>query len=300
MNYLRLEHPARYYIFWLFAQRRYKAKDVLSQLLRQGMPVPRDQKEFDQFQESLELAQRELQFPPGFDPGNLGHIPTAEWLRAHRVYDIAVHEPHVTYAIDILDQPSIRRELEIMLLGPLNYGDIAKRICSHHGLDPKIMTASTVKYYAHYFWNVEALSMQKWPALLQSMPYSEDYLSVYLSPKSQVGAAMSVYIATRGGSGIPKEQTMFRYVRDTCFMEFIKVSSQRYPGMQKTVAMQGLVNALISAQEQVDMRRGGSAELLDELRRLETRFDEKKLTAAEDLPLYSLAAETKKEQENAS
>jgi len=45
MNYLRLEHPARYYIFFLFAQRRYKSNDVLAQLIRQNMPVPRDKKE---------------------------------------------------------------------------------------------------------------------------------------------------------------------------------------------------------------------------------------------------------------
>ncbi len=299
MNYLRLEHPARYYIFFLFAQRRYKAKDVLSQLIRQNIPMPRDQKEFDAFAESLTKVQAEMRFPAGFTLANLNHIPTAEWLRKHRIYDMAAYEPNVIYAIDLLDQPSLRRELEIMLLGPLDYADIAKRLVTLHGLDPVVMNRATVRYYAHYFWNVEALSMQRWPALLQSMPFSEDYFSVFMAPKSQVGAAMSVYVATRGGGGIPKEQTMFRYVRDTCFMEFIKVAATRYPGMQKSMAMQGLVNSLISAQEQVDMRRGGSAELLDEIRRMETKFDEKRLTQADELPLYSLAADNK-EKEDAS
>lgn len=297
MNYRRLEHPARYYIFFLFAQRRYKTKEVLSLLFRQGMPLPRDQKEFDAFAADLDRVQAEMKFPPGFTLNNLAHIPTADWLRDHRIYDMAAREPHVMYAVDILDQPSLRRELEIMLLGPLDYGDIAKRLVTLHGLDPTVMNRATVKYYAHYFWNSEALSMQRWPALLQSLPFSEDYFSVFMAPKSQVGAAMSVYVATRGGSGIPKEQTMFRYVRDTCFMEFIKVAATRYPGMQKAMAMQGLVNSLISAQEQVDMRRGGSAELLDEIRRMETKFDERRLTQAEELPLYHLAAENKEKEE---
>lgn len=299
-NYLRLEHPARYYIFFLFAQRRYKAKDVVAQLVRQGMPVPKDSKEFDQFQESLERAQREMDFPPGYNPSNLHHVPTVNWLREHRVYDMAAREPNVTFAIDILDQPSVRRELEIMLLGPLAFEDIAKRLVLLHGLDPKIMNVATVRYYAHYFWNTETVSMQRWPALLNAMPDPQDYFSIFTAPKSQVGAAMSVYVATRGGSGVPKETVMFRYVRDTCFMEFIKVAATRYPGMQKSVAMQGLVNSLISAQEQVDMRRGGSAELLDEMRRMETRYDERRLTTAEELPLYTLAAENKKEKETAS
>jgi hypothetical protein len=221
-------------------------------------------------------------------------------MREHRVYDMAAKEPHVTYAIDVLDQPSVRRELEIMLLGPLAYEDIAKLLVLLHGLDPRVMNLATVRYFAHYFWNTETVPMHRWPPLLNAMTNSEEYFSVFNAPKSQVGAAMSVYVATRGGSGIPKETVMFRYVRDTCFMEFIKVAATRHPGMQKSVALQGLVNSLIAAQAEVDMRRGGSADLVDEMRRLETRFDERKLTTAEELPLYTLAAENKKEQENAS
>ena len=93
---------------------------------------------------------------------------------------------------------------------------------------------------------------------------------------------------------------MFRYVRDCCFMEFIKVAATKYPGMGKSTAMQQLVASLISAQEQVDMRRGGSAELLDELRRMETRYDSRRLTTAEELPLHSLPAAAGREKENAS
>lgn len=300
MNYLRLEHPARYYIFFLFAQRRYKANDVLAQLIRQNMPVPRDKKELDAFIESLEQTHKEMIFPAGFSPTNMKHVASAMWMREHRIYDMAAREPHVTYAIDILDQPSIRRELEIMLLGPLAFEDIARRLVLLHGLDSEVMNVATVRYYAHYFWNIETVSMQRWPALLNSIPESQDYYAVFQAPKSQVGAAMSVFVATKGGSGVPKEQVMFRYARDTLFMEFIKVSATRFPGMQKSMSMQALVNSLIATQEQVDMRRGGSAELIDEMRRLETRFDDKKMTHAEELPLYTLAAENKKEKENAS
>lgn len=300
MNHIQLEHPARYYIFYLFSQRRYKAKDVLAQLIRQNMPVPRDTKELGLFVASLEEAQRSLVFPPGFHPTNMKHAPSAKWMKEHRVYDMAAQEPNVSFAIDLLDQPSLRREVEIMLLGPLALEDIARRMVLHHGLDPHVMNVATVRYYSHYFWNVEALPAGKWPALLTSLPSPEDYTTVFLSPRSQVGAAMSVFVATRGGSGVPKEQVMFRYARDTLFMEFIKVSATRYPGMQKSMAMQSLINALISSQEQVDMRRGGSAELIDEMRRLETRFDERRLTSAEELPIYTLAAENIKEKENAS
>lgn len=298
MDYLSLEHPARYYIFYLLSRRQYRCVDIIAKLIQQNMPVPTDEREFDTFSRSLKLAQQQMVFPPGYDPRDLSHAPTAVWLHEHRIHDLWAGEPEVTYAIDILDQPSLRRELEILLMGPLRFIDIAARLVELHGLDPRVMNVATVRYYAHYFWNTETMTSQRWERMLNSLP--DDYFSVFSAPRSQVGAAMSVYIATRGGSGIPKETVMFRYIRDCCFMEFIKVTSARQPGMGKSAAMAGLVTSLISAQEQVDMRRGGSAELMDELRRMETRYDERRLTSAAELPLHSLPAELEREKENAS
>jgi hypothetical protein len=297
---INIEHPARNYIAFLLSQRRFKVNELVAQLMRQNMPVPREEKVLSAFMEILQLAQRGLQFPAGYDPTNLKHQPTSLFLHAHRIYDLWAREPHVMFAIDILDQPSVRRELEIMLLGPLNYRDIAKRLAIGHGLDPEVMNISTVRYYAHYFWNIEAVPMTKWPILLEGMPNSIDYSTVFLAPRSQVGAALSVFIASRGAGGVPKESIMFRYVRDTSFMEFIKLTATRYPGMQKATAMQALVNSLIAAQEQVDMRRGGSAELLDELRKMDTKFDPKRLTSVEELPLYNMLEAQNTEKGNAS
>lgn len=295
---LNLEHPARYYIIFLLSRRQYTWGQVITQLLKQNMPVPSDEHLYEQFAQELRAAQQSLNFPPEYNPHNLKHRPTAEWLREHRIYDLWAGGPEVTHAIDILDQPSLRRELEIMLMGPLRYADIASRLVDLHGLDRHVMNVGTVRHYAHYFWNVEAVPAKKWPVWLSGMPASEDYGAVFAAPRSQVGAALSLYVATRGGAGIPKEQVMFRYVRDCCFMEFIKVAATKAPGMGKSNAMQGLVTSLIAAQEQVDMRRGGSAELLDELRRMEQRFDDRRLTSAEELPLHRLVAEN--EKENAS
>lgn len=297
-----IEHPARFYILYLLSRRQYRVQDILIELLRQNFPIPREEYEYATFQRQILAAQQQLQFPAGYNPRKRDHAATAAWLQHHRIFDMWAMGPDIVSACDILDQPSLRREVEIMLLGPLRYGDIAKRIAALHGFDPAVMNAAVIRNYSHYFWNMEALSMQKWPSLLYGMPSADDYVAVLAAPRSQVGAALSVYVATRGGSGIPKETVMFRHVRDSCFMEFIKVTATRYPGMQKSTAMQGLVSSLIQAQEQVDMRRGGSAELLDELRRMETRFDERKLTSAEELPLYSLPADVEAdlEKENAS
>jgi hypothetical protein len=304
MNFIEeLEHPARYYVYYLFSQRRYRTHEIIAMLRRQNMPVPAEEAKYAIFEDTLKRLQSALVFPPNFDPTRYNaHAPTAEWLRKYRIYDMWAREPNVTYAFDILDIPSVRRSLEIMLLGPLSLPDIARRLSAVHGIDPSILNVGTVRYYAHYFWNMECVPLPKQPEILRQMQGvdNEDYFAAYNSPRSQVGASMSLYIATRGGSGVPKEAEMFKYMRDCSFMEFIKTVATRYPGMNKATAMQALLSSVIAAQEQVDMRRGGSAELMDHLRRLETRYDERSLTTAADLPLHTLAEDNKREMEESS
>lgn len=304
MRSLGIEHPARHYILYLLSRRQYKVREIVVQLIQQGFAMPTMEHEFLALQRQIQEVQDSLVFPTKYNPTNLSHKPTAQWLQRHRIYDMWAMGPDVVSALDVLDSPTLRREVEIMLLGPLRYIDIAKRLADLHGFEVTTMNAATIRNFAHYFWDIEALHSQKWPDFLYGMQANDDYIAAYTSPRSQVGAALSIYIATRGGSGIPKEQIMFRHVRDTCFMEFIKVSATRYPGMQKSAAMQGLVASLIQSQEQVDMRRGGSSELLDEMRRLENRYDDRKLTSAEELPLTYIPADIErnmdKEKEGAS
>lgn len=291
---LEIDHPARHYILYLLSRRQYRVREIVVQLIQEGFPMPGPEHEFLALQRQIQVVQSELRFPPNYSPRDPSHRPTAEWLQKHRIYDMWMMGPDIVTSLDVLDTPSLRREVEIMLLGPLNYIDIAKRLATLHSAEAGSMTAATIRNYAHYFWDVEALTPQKWPDFLYNMPSGDDYIAVYTSPRSTVGAALSLYVATRGASGIPKEQIMFRHARDSCFMEFLKVSSMRHPGMNKATAMQSLVTSLIQTQEQVDMRRGGSSELLDELRRMETRFDPNKLTSVEELPLHFIPADVER------
>lgn len=304
MKPVAIEHPARHYILYLLSRRQYRVREILVQLIQQNFPMPVMEHELQGLYRQIQSVQDSLDFPPSYNPTNLSDRPTAQWLQRHRIYDMWAMSPDMVSALDVLDSPSLRREVEIMLLGPLRYPDIAKRLADLHGYDVGMMNAATIRNYTHYFWDIEALTAQRWPEFLRDMQSGDDYLAVYKSPRSQVGAALSLYIATRGGSGVPKEQIMFRHVRDCLFAEFIKVSATRYPGMEKSAAMSSLVSSLVQSQEQVDMRRGGSSEMLDELRRMENRYDERKLTSVEELPLHYIPADVEraldKEKEGAS
>jgi len=297
-KYLRIEHQARYYILFLISQQRYTHSEILGLLVQQNIPVPTDDKEFEALRKEIIQAQRGLVPPPRYSPHNLSHVPTASWLRELKVYDWWAHESAVYFAVDVLDQPSLRREMEILLLGPLRYGEIATRLRTLHELPEEAMNLSVVRYFAHYFWNVEALPAHRWKTLLAELPGGgEDYRSVREAPRSSVGAAMSLFIATQGGSGVPKESIIFRYIRDACFMEFIKLTTAQIPGVAKSNAMSSLVSSLVAAQDQVDMRRGGSAELMDELGRLTARYDNRPLTMAAELPLHILPEDIPEKKE---
>lgn len=302
MTAVAIEHPARHYILYLLSRRQYQVRDIFIRLMEQNFAMPEMEHEVLSLHRQIEKVRDELIFPPGYDPTDLSHRGTAEFLRKHRIYDMWAMGPDIVSALDVLDTPSLRREVEIMLLGPLRYGDIAKRLLEFHGFELSQMNMSTIRAYAHYFWDIEGMPHTRWHDFLDNIKTGADYLVAYKAPRSQVGAALSIYLATRGGVGTPKEQIMFRHVRDNCFAEFLKVSSLRFPGMQKSASMQGLVSALIQAQEQVDMRRGGSSEVLEELRRLESRFDDRPLTSAAELPLHYVPAniEEAKDKEGAS
>ena len=85
---------------------------------------------------------------------------------------------------------------------------------------------------------------------------------------------------------------MYRWIRDTAFMEAVNASVSMFTGVGKAQTFMMLSQAMVQSQEQLDMRRGGSAELLEELRRIEATYDPKILTTVQELPLHQLPAET--------
>jgi hypothetical protein len=151
------------------------------------------------------------------------------------------------------------------------------------------MNTRVVKAYSHYFWNYDDLNREEWLRILGTWGTPEvtaDLQTSLLSPRSSSGAALSLWLADGGAGESLRDTTMFTLMRDISFMHFMKIAFDgRYVGESKSKAMYGFVQSMIASQEQLDMRRGGSAELLDELRRFETSYDTSRLTTISDLPL---------------
>lgn len=283
-----IRHPARHYILYLFSKLRYDANQVAAKVIEKGLPYPRDDEEFSGWITHLKKENAALKFPPRYRPHDKRHQSTVSWLRQQRINDIWRNDPAVDNAFTILNEPPIRRALEIMLLGPLHHAAIARRLATTFDLPVQAMNTKVVKLYGHYFWNYEAMTVQEWEHCLNHWVIGDttDYLVALKSPRAPLGAAMALTLADQGaGNDTVRESLMYRYARDISFTEFMRVAVHMKMGDFKASAMSRLLANMIAAQEQLDMRRGASAELIEELQRLEATYDESRLTTVHDLPL---------------
>jgi hypothetical protein len=308
---IRLKHPSRHYIFYLFSRRSLGASGVVATLAELGLPVPLyttkkgameaseamkrrgEVATYDSFKEELRRIQQKIEYPPEYNPLRRDHAPSMELLRELGIYDLWRQEPSVMAAFEYLRDPHICRMLQIMLLGPLNHLSISQRLAERYGLPASAMNPQVVRAFSHYFWNYESLNRPEWEQLIwQYLPgNNNDLITSLRAPRSAVGAAMALYMADQGGSESLKEVVMYRHCRDASFHEFCNVLNHLPTGLSKATAMLQLTQSLAQNQQELDVRRGGSAELLDELRRIEATYDPRRLTSVEELPLHHLPAE---------
>ena len=100
---------------------------------------------------------------------------------------------------------------------------------------------------------------------------------------TQAGAALTVSAADRGGSQSLNSVTMYSAIRDQGFRMFMAHALNDAPGLHRTQGALFALNIITQAEEELDKRRGGSAELLEELHKIETVYDHSELVTVADL-----------------
>jgi hypothetical protein len=251
---------------------------------------PREVATFDRFIDELRMAQQQLTFPPGYNPLDKDHAPTQQFLQRLGIQDFWKQDASTMAAFEYLREPHMCRMLQTMLLGPLGFVAISRRLASKFQLPPSAMNPQIVRAFSHYFWNYDNLNKPEWEHLLWDWIPGDtwDLHMALRAPRSTVGAAMVLHTVDQGGSDSLKEVLMYRFLRDVNFMEIVKSAIGMPTGVGKAQAMMFHTQAMIQGQEQLDMRRGGSAELLEELRRIEATYDPRRLTTVQELPLHQL------------
>lgn len=280
-----LRHPSRHYIYYLFSKRSLDVPAIILRLRELHLPVPTVEESLIDFTKNLYAERKRMRFPAGFDPRNPNE-GTTTFLKRWKIRGMWGPDRFVSGATDMLLEPTIRRMLEVMLLGPLSIADIAKRARNRFGLDQATMNTRVVQQFMHYYWDYGALSTEEWREMLYRWlsGYNNDMLMALNAPRTQAGAALTVSAADRGGSQSLNSVTMYSAIRDQGFRMFMSHALNDAPGLHRTQGALFALNIITQSEEELDKRRGGSAELLEELNKIETVYDHQPLISVTDLP----------------
>ena len=269
--------------------------DIVSRLEALNLPVPHqteltDETEYTQFVGKIRQFQYNLDFPTRYQPADSTCLSTRRFLESLGVVSMWQQDSFVQAAADIITEPVLKRHIEVLILGPLNFVAIANRMRRHFNLDSRSMNPRVVQAYAHYFWNYDALDKQSWETLIHSWieGRNNDYLVSLNAPRTKYGAALSAWMA-EGGVTPLKDTHAIRAMRDESFRHFMQVTTMYNPGVKSSEAMRNLFTVFLQAQEAIEMRQGGTAEVLEELRRIEADYDTSTMRTVHELPSASIS-----------
>lgn len=286
---LRLRHPARHYIHYLISRRTLNVKGILENLSEMQIPLPQEKDQFLDLTRDILKLQKEMKIPSGFDPGAKLLAPgTVSFLDRWKVGGMWRKDEYVQHAIDVVFEPHIRRSIEVMLLGPLNAAAIAKRICSRWGLSDNVMNARVIKEYGHYFWHYGCMNIAEWKSFFYThYPRADqsDFVMALYSPRTLGGAALTLAVSDRGADQL-SDTEVYSVARNASFVNFMQHALMEKPGLSRTQGAFFALQTFKMAAEELDKTRGASAELLDELRNMETVYDRGSVATVADLPIH--------------
>ncbi len=300
-----LRHPAQHYIYYLLSRRNTKVKGIIEHLSELQIPLPQDKDALVRFVQRILAVQKGMQIPPGFDPtAEVPNAQTAAFFSHWKIGSIWRRDPFVNRAADVLFEPHIRRGIEVMLLGPLSPANIARRTCTRWAMPESALNPRVIKEYGHYYWNYNSMNQSQWKSfLVEHFPkYTDntDYALALTVPRTKEGALLALSMSDRGADAMTDTE-MYTMMRNSTAVMFMQHALLERPSIQRSQSVLSAITSFKLATEELDKHRGASAELLDELRKMEPIYDRGMVATLHDLPVRrpELPAHTTKEEEPA-
>lgn len=282
-----LRHPSQHYIYYLLSRRTLDAAAIIQNLADLHLPTPQDAMKLKGFTDTLMTLREKMKIPAGFNPRAAKlNEETIEFLREWGIYGMWTGDRFTRTATDLLDEPQIRYMIEVMCLGPVSIPDIARRVQARFSLPPEVMNTRVITQYMHYYWNESLLDRNDWELVLryQHRGKAEDHRLALAAPRTVAGAAMTVAVADRGGGHSINSVAMYSTIRDQGFRMFMQHAMSEAPTMNRTLGAAAALGIIVQSEEELSKHRGGTADLMQSLAKIETRYDEQRLLSVEDLP----------------
>ena len=287
-----LRHPSRHYIHYLLSKRSYDIATLVRMLGDQYLPVPQTDEHLKPFVADLKAIRDGIAPPHDFDPyARPLNLATQHYLDRWGIRGMWTADPYVCLAVDYLMEPQIRRMLEVLLLGPFTISSVARLVRRRFQLDIEAMNPRVVDAYAHYFWSFEAMSIPDWMAFVPAFIHGDttDYRTALMSPRTVSGMTTTLAVADRGGDEL-NAAARYSATRDLGFRMFMEHALLQKPSMGRTQGALLALQIMTASEFELAKHRGGSAELLEELRKIDTVYDATPMKSVQDLPVIRPAA----------
>jgi len=216
-----MRSPAENFIKFLISKKEFQPTQILAMLEDYAL-------HYTVTSDTIRVLTRKMGTLP--DPGALAgsdviaQRAAKDWYRTQGILGLYIPNADVQGAYALLSQPTVRKNLEPLLLSPMRIEEVTKRINKHHSLT---LAVTTVEAYRHYFWNKDYLSMKEWLVFLNER--GNDWEAATALNVSPDVASMVVPWVT-GMSGPPPNLNtgiVARRMRDVAFMKVLETERER-------------------------------------------------------------------------
>lgn len=108
---------------------------------------------------ALLRAELDADQPEDLQLWNRAHVPTRNWLRKHKIHSLIFPDESAKEMSDqILKDPRLRQQIEVLLLGNVSHREISYRLQKKGFVVGEIAIAE----FRHYFWNTKEMGVADW------------------------------------------------------------------------------------------------------------------------------------------
>lgn len=242
------KHPSEFFIKYLLTLTRKEAQDdvwVQDSVKRLGFPEPK----VEYIAELREELYKEL--PNHYVPDDRFNRPSVKYLRANQIHSLHNPDKTVRDATALLVDFKARKLIEQLLLGRMEPKDVALKTNSRLGT---FLTATIIKTYGHYYWNVGLLKSGEWVEFFKA--YEENEFSNSMSIL-RGGPAMALHLT--GFKQHLESKEILRNIQEGMYFDFLEWQKKPH-GSDRTKAMTSLAKSV----SHVDVRLSESDSALRE------------------------------------
>lgn len=257
-------HPSLRFILFLLTYGKRSNEWIETTLEQNGLYRASD--------EYLDALRASLQFPVPYFPRDPTHKPSMDFLEGLGILDMHQQDPAVLRAGGILNNPPLRQQVEVGLLGQVEYSEIADRIGGRFSI---ALDEKHIERYAYYYYDVSALSMDEWAELLSANNAGYDKeVSLVCGP--------NMAMHRLGFQAVIETKTVMRKVQQELYYRFQEMAKR--PSTRGNVhALGTLARTMIKVDERLSQSDIALREVIDQFKKFTMQQDEDKVASIADV-----------------